>query len=201
MAAGGAEPPPVGPAPAAPHRRRRRVPRRWPSPHSSLLARGWRLSPTMAVARAQHVGLVPGFPSFLHAPDGGWMLGGRAPGGRRAAGPSPATAAHQAHHGGTAILFPTSLPLFALPPTATEPRGRRPDGPLCPFAPATVDWCCARRHDGRRQAFAPEGVTSFGRGGAAVPGHCPCSSSDASACRCASDRAELTRPCGGVLCR
>jgi hypothetical protein len=65
MAAGGAEPPPVGPAPAAPHRRRRRVPRRWPSPHSSLLARGWRLSPTMAVARAQHVGLVPGFPSFL----------------------------------------------------------------------------------------------------------------------------------------
>jgi hypothetical protein len=67
-------------------------------------------------------------------------------------------------------LFP-SIPFSLLSSTDDHQaeRGGRPDGPLCPFTPATMVWWCPRRHSGRWRAFAPEGVTPFGCGGAAVP--------------------------------
>jgi hypothetical protein len=58
--------------------------------------------------------------------------------------------------------FPTYSPLFfslySLSHRRSPSRERRKtDGPLCPFAPATVVCWCPRRHSGRRRAFAPEG--------------------------------------------
>jgi hypothetical protein len=90
------------------------------------------------------------------------------PGGRRAAGPSPATAAPQ---GGVSPASP-SFSLLNFLPAAHAPDTRRRLG--TEEGPATLWPLCAGDVAQRRTAvggapFAPEGVLSFGRGGGVPP--------------------------------